>query len=232
MGSKVTITDHIAKIPLFENLSTGQRDALARVAIRRSYARGEAIFSEGDEANGFFVILSGSVRIYKLSPEGKEQILHIFEDGDPFGEVAVFSDRSFPAYADAMKESSMLFFPRHPFIGLMRKDPDLSLNMLAVLSKRLRKFSGIIEALSLREVPGRLATHILSLSRKCGGSDDILLDMPKGQLASLLGTIPETLSRIIAKMQKRGLLRSEGSKIIILDRSGLTKIAEGDGRLS
>lgn len=232
MGNTITITDHIAKIPLFENLSPGQRDELARIAIRRSYARDEAIISEGEEAKGFFVILTGRVRIYKLSPEGKEQILHIMEDGDPFGEVTVFAGSSFPAYADAIEESSILFFPRRAFVGLMRKDPDLSINILAVMSKRLRLFSSIIEALSLKEVPGRLATHILSLSGKRGESDDILLEMSKGQLASLLGTIPETLSRIITKMQKRGLLRSEGAKITILDRSGLTRIAEGEERLS
>lgn len=226
------MTDQIATIPLFEDLSSGQRDALARIAARRSYGRGEAIFSEGDEARGFFVILSGSVRIYKLSPEGKEQIFHIFGEGEPFGEVAVFSGASFPAYADAETESSVLFFPRDAFIGLIRNDPDLSLNMLAVLSRRLRRFSGIIEALSLKEVPGRLAAHILSLSRKRSGSDEIELEMSKGQLASLLGTIPETLSRILAKMQKRELLRSEGARIIILDRCRLKKIAEGEIKLS
>ncbi len=226
------MTDHIEAISLFENLSSGQRDALARIAIRRSYVRGEAIFSEGDEARGFFVILSGSVRIYKLSPEGKEQILHIFEEGDPFGEVAVFSGTSFPAYADAERESSVIFFPRDAFICLIRKDPDLSLNMLAVLSKRLRRFSGIIEALSLKEVPGRLAAHLLSLSRKDSGSDDVELRMSKGQLASLLGTIPETLSRILARMQRQGLIRYEGARILLLDRSGLREIAEGEEKLS
>ena len=226
------MTDHIEAISLFENLSSGQRDALARIAIRRSYVRGEAIFSEGDEARGFFVILSGSVRIYKLSPEGKEQILHIFEEGDPFGEVAVFSGTSFPAYADAERESSVIFFPRDAFICLIRKDPDLSLTMLAVLSKRLRRFSGIIEALSLKEVPGRLAAHLLSLSRKDSGSDDVELRMSKGQLASLLGTIPETLSRILARMQRQGLIRYEGARILLLDRSGLREIAEGEEKLS
>lgn len=226
------ITDQIGGIALFADLSPEQRHALARIAVRKSYGRGEAIFSEGDEARGFFVILSGGVRIYKLSPDGKEQILHIFEDGDPFGEVAVFSGTSFPAYADAVRESSLLFFPRDAFINLIRQDPDLSLAMLAILSKRLRIFSGIIEALSLKEVPGRLAAHLLSLSERNGGSDAVELSMSKGQLASLLGTIPETLSRIFSRMQKNGLLRSEGASVTILDRAGLRGIAEGDERLS
>ncbi len=81
-------------------------------------------------------------------------------------------------------------------------------------------------------VPGRLAAHLLSLSRKDSGSDEIVLEMPKGQLASLLGTIPETLSRILARMPKRGLLRSESMRINILDRSGLARIAERENRLT
>jgi len=226
------ITDQIGGIELFSDLLPEQRHALARIALRRRYDRGAAIFSEGDEARGFYVILSGAVRIYKLSPEGKEQILHIFEDGDPFGEVAVFSGTSFPAYADAVKESSLLFFPRDAFISLIRQDPDLSLAMLAVLSRRLRIFAGIIEDLSLKEVPGRLAVHVLSLSEKNGGRDEVELTMSKGQLASLLGTIPETLSRIFSRMQKGGLLRSEGTRVVILDRPRLIRIAEGDERLS
>jgi CRP-like cAMP-binding protein len=228
----MNIEDHIASISLFEGLTEGQRSALSRIALRRSYNKGRVIFSEGDEGSGFYVVISGRVKVFKLSSEGKEQILNIFGPGDPFGEVSVFSGKAFPACADAFEESSVLYFPREGFIRLIREDPSLSLNMLAVLSKRLRMLAALVDSLSLKEVPERLAAHLLYLSASNNGSSEINLDISKGQLAGLLGTIPETLSRIFTKMTREGLLKSEGSKIFILDRPGLEGIANKDRRLT
>jgi len=104
--------------------------------------------------------------------------------------------------------------------------------MLAVLSRRLRKFTLLIEDLSFKEVPGRLAAYFLYLSEREGGTNDLKLDIAKGQLASLLGTIPETLSRILNKMNRQGLIKSEGPRIRILDRQGLEELAAAQRRLS
>ncbi|MGZ3593681.1 MAG: Crp/Fnr family transcriptional regulator, partial [Syntrophales bacterium] len=153
--------DHIVAIPLFEGLSRGQHEALARISVSHSYKKGQTIFSEGDEGVGFYAIISGRVKIFKLSPEGKEQILHMMGVGEIFGEVPVFTGREYPAYAEAHNNSSLLFFPRDLFIELVKKDPSLSLNMLALLSRRLRRFAALIEDLSLKEVPGRLAAYLL-----------------------------------------------------------------------
>jgi len=225
----VNVIDHIVAIPLFEGLPKSQHDALASIALNRSYKKGQIIFSEGDEGAGFYVVISGRVKIFKLSPDGKEQILHMMEPGEIFGEVPVFTGQGYPAFAEAHINCSLLFFPRNAFIELIRKDPSLSLNMLAVLSWRLRKFAALIEDLSLKEVPGRLAAYLLYLSRKSGSGDEFDLDISKGQLASLLGTIPETLSRILGKMSRQRLIRSEGSRIRIVDRATIEKIAN-EGR--
>ena len=106
----------------------------------------------------------------------------------------------------------------------IRKDPALALNMMAQLSLRLRQFAGLIEDLSLKEVPGRLAKYLLYLSDESGGGE-MALDVSKGQLASLLGTIPETLSRILAKMKRQGLIGLRGAQIRIIDRPGVEQIA-------
>jgi CRP/FNR family transcriptional regulator, dissimilatory nitrate respiration regulator len=219
----------LAGISLFAGLSRAQQGALGVIGLRRSFRKGEKIFSEGDEGSGFYAILSGRVKIYKVSTEGKEQILHLFGPGESFGEVSVFTGQGFPADAAATLPATVLFFPRAAFIGLIRDDPALALNMLAQLSQRLRHFAGLIEDLSLKEVPGRLAKYLLYLSGRDGGA--VELDVSKGQLASLLGTIPETLSRILAKMNRQGLIRSRGSQISILDRQGLTEIALEGKRL-
>ena len=221
----VKLLDHIVTIPLFAGLSRGQHEALARITVSRSYRKGQTIFSEGDEGIGFYAIVSGRVKIFKLSPEGKEQILHMMRPGEIFGEVPVFTGREYPAHAEAHNNSALLFFPRNSFIELVKKDPSLSLNMLALLSRRLRRFAALIEDLSLKEVPGRLAVYLLYASKKSSNKDEFDLDISKGQLASILGTIPETLSRILGKMGRQGIIRSEGSRMMILNRTTLEDIA-------
>jgi CRP/FNR family transcriptional regulator, dissimilatory nitrate respiration regulator len=219
--------EQIARIPMFKGLPQQQLKDLAGIVVPRSFKRVETIFSEGDEATGFFVVVSGRVKIFKLSGEGKEQILHIFGPGEPFGEVPVFAGTRYPAYAETLEETQALFFPRASFIALIRREPSLALNMLAVLSLRLRQFTHLIENLSLKEVPGRLAAYLLYLSENSSQTDDLELDVAKGQLASLLGTIPETLSRILAKLISQELIQVNGPKIKILDRQGLEDLAEG-----
>jgi len=224
------ILRQLAGIDLFTGLSPTQYEALGRIGVRRSFRKGERIFSEGDEGTGFYAVLSGRVKISKISTDGKEQILHLVGPGESFGEVSVFTGQGFPADAAAALPTTLLFFPSASFSGIIRQDPALALNMLAQLSMRLRQFAALIEDLSLKEVPGRLAKYLLYLSGGDGGGA-VELDLPKGHLASLLGTIPETLSRILAKMNRQGLIRSRGAQIGILDRRGLEMIAEGEKKL-
>jgi CRP/FNR family transcriptional regulator len=225
------IIKHIGSIPFFEELPNEQIEDLSMIITDQVFDRGQIIFSEGDDGNGFYVVASGRVKIFKLSPEGKEQILHIFGPGDPFGEVAVFAGQQFPANAEAMESSRIFFFSRESFSDLIKDNPSLALNMLAILSKRLRRFANLIEDLSLKEVPGRLAAHLLYLSGQSEGSEQLELNITKTQLASLLGTIPETLSRILGKMAKQGLIESDGRRIKILDREALEELAESGGHL-
>jgi CRP/FNR family transcriptional regulator, dissimilatory nitrate respiration regulator len=221
----INVVGQLAGIPLFAGLSKEQYGALARIAVRRACKKGEPLFAEGDEGTGFYVVLAGRVKISKVSSEGKEQILHMVGPGEPFGEVPVFTGQGFPADAAGAAPSTLLFFPRVAFVGLIKKDPTLALNMLAQLSRRLREFTGLIEDLSLKEVPGRLAKYLLFLADH-DGDGTVELDISKGQLASLLGTIPETLSRILTKLDKDGLIRSRGKQIRIIDRQGLERIAQ------
>jgi len=227
------IIKQIAAIPLFNGLTGDQHRQLSSIVVERACRRGQTIFSEGDEGDGFYVVSAGRVKIFKLSHEGKEQILHIFGAGEPFGEVPVFSGEHFPAHAETLEESKILFFPRSAFVELIKKNPSLALNMLAVLSRRLRRFSALIEDLSLKEVPGRLSAYILYLSETKNRSANLTLDISKTQLASLLGTIPETLSRILARMSAEELIESDGHRTIkILARDGLEELASGERRLA
>ena len=222
----------LAKVPLFTGLAPEQYDELAMIITDQEFKRGRIIFSEGDDGAGFYVVVTGLVKIYKLSPDGKEQILHIFGPGEPFAEVAVFTGSSFPAHAMALEKSRVFFIPRASFVELIKKNPLLAMNMMAALSRRLKQFAHMIEELSLKEVPGRLAAHLLYLSGQQDDDHEVRLRIGKAQLASLLGTIPETLSRILGKMNRQCLVETSGSVIRILDRPGLEALAVGEARLA
>lgn len=215
----------IAGAPLFSGLPEDQLKDLSRIAVDKSYQKGDLIISEGDEAAGFYIIAAGQIKVFKVSAEGKEQILHIFGPGEPIGEVPVFTGQPFPAYAEALAKSLLLFFPRAAFVNLIAGNPSLALNMLGVLSKRLRQFTVQIENLSLKEVPGRLASYLIYLSGEQKNQQSVKLHISKGQLASLLGTIPETLSRIFAKMSEQGLIAVNGRQIQLLDATALNSLA-------
>jgi len=225
------IRKHLSQVDLFNGLSTLQLEEVARIVSDREYKKGQLIFSEGDEGSGFYIVISGRVKVYKLSADGKEQIMHIFGPGHPFAEVPVFEGSRYPANAEAMEACRLFFFPKQAFVDLIQGNPSLAMNMLASLSQRLKQFSNLIESLSLKEVPGRLASYLLYLSDKKGSMDEFELDIAKSQLASLLGTIPETLSRIFTKMTNRELIRINGPQVAILDRIGLEDLAEGETKL-
>lgn len=209
---------------LFEGLQNSYLDDITSISIEKKFGRGQSIFFEGDEGSGFYMVESGKVKIFKVSPAGKEHILHIFGPGEPFGEVPVFHGQPFPATAEALVATTCIYFPRDRFIQLVEGNPAIALNMLAVLSMRLRRFAGQIESLSLKEVPARLANYLLYLSEEQHNTDQVKLDIAKGQLASLLGTIPETLSRIFSKMTEAGFIRVNGRVIDLCDREGLQKM--------
>lgn len=218
----------LAHIQLWQGLPEDQLDALAKIAIAQTYAKGKVMFEEGDEGRGFFVVKSGRVKVYKLSIEGKEQILHFFGAGDHFAEVPVFDGQCFPASAAAIEKSELLFFPRTAFLALLEQHPTLAIAMLAVSARHLRRMAQIIENLSFKEVPGRLAAYLLYLSERNGkGEEEVRLDMTKAQLAAFLGTIPETLSRVFAKLSQDELISIDGSRIQLLNRERLRVLAEG-----
>ena len=220
------ILNIISAIPLFNGLPDDQLSAIRQIAVEKKYDKGQVLFSEGDETKGLFVVVDGRIKIYKVSAEGKEQILHIIEDGQSFGEVTVFTGQHLPANAEALVKSHVLLFPRSAFVGLVTANPSLALNLLAIMSKKLRQFAAQIENLSLKEIPARLASYLVYLAEEQGSEDAVTLNVSKGQLASLLGTIPETLSRIFAKLSGQNLIRVEGPKILLLDLQGIEDLAE------
>ena len=222
------ILDIISNVPLFKGLSKDQLIALSNIAVEKNFIKGKTIFLEGNEGRGFFIVCSGLVKIYKTSTEGKEKILEVIKPYEIFAPVPVFSGETYPASAETMKSAKVIFFSRNDFLRLVGKYPEIALNMLAAVSDRLRQFTVQIENLSLKETPSRLAAYFLHILNEKSGDNSFTLEIPKGQLASLLGTIPETLSRILAKMRETGIIEQNGKNIKIIDRDSLKELAKGD----
>lgn len=215
--------DILISSALFASLPAEQRAMLAEIALNRTYEKGEVLFFEGDPGAGFYVVAAGRVKIFKVGVGGREQILHIFGPGETFAEVPVFSGSLYPASAEAIESLETLYFPRSAFLDLIERCPDLAMNMLGELSLKLRRFARQIEDLSLKAIPERLAGYLLYLCKEQGRDDRVELQISKGQLASLLGTGAETLSRIFAKMSGEGLIEVKGRFISLKDLAGLKK---------
>ncbi len=216
----------IAQVPGFNGLSEEDLGKIEAISVLKGFKKGETVFVEGEEGNGFYVVVTGRVKIFKVSPDGKEAILHICRTGDHFGQVAVYAGKTFPAGAEALVDSDLLFFPRQAFVHLIGSEPSVALNMLSVLSMRLRELTAQVESLALKEVPGRLASYLLYLSEKQEGAERIALGSSKSQLASMLGTTPETLSRILSDFSLRGFIRNSRGEVLLLNRLGLENLAE------
>jgi CRP-like cAMP-binding protein len=223
--------DLLRRCPLFAGLKEEDLKKIRTIASPRQIGKKEVLFSDGEEAKGFYVILSGKIKLYKISSEGKEQILHVVSAPDAFAEAALFLEGSYPAFAEALIDSQLLFFPKRDFIQLIERNPQLSVNMIVSLSHFLRRFASLIEELSLKEVSSRIAKYLIDLSLKSAKEGKIPkaveLDLSKTQLASKLGTISETLSRTLAKMKTKGIIDVEKNKIFILNREALEELASG-----
>lgn len=219
-----TVRETLKRLFHFRLLNDEQLDALAAISTIHKFRAGELIFCQGEEATAFYIVLSGKVQIYKLSREGKEMILHLFGPGSIFAETPVFSGiPQYPANSLCLEDSEVLSVQGAAFRELVRQYPDIALNLLGVMARKLHEFSELIEDLSLRTVDSRLAKYLLSLSEH--SPDKAVIYIRKKTLAAILGTIPETLSRAFKKMSEQGLIAVEDNRIHLLDRPKLAELA-------
>jgi CRP/FNR family transcriptional regulator len=214
----------IKNCPLFAGATDSDLDALARICRRGEYPKGTTLFSEGDEARGFYIPITGKVKIYKLSPDGKERILRIAHPGRTFAEAAIFDVGLYPANAATLEKSVLLFFPKQEILELLHGNVQLAINMIGGISRILRELMDQMEAMTFRDVPARLARYLLDQAD--GDGRQVTLPISKTQLAANLGTVSETLSRTFRKMAEDKLLRVSSRTIELLDRQGLEEIAE------
>lgn len=217
--------------PIFVGLNEKELKKIVAIASLKQVGKGEILFSDCEDANGFYVVLSGKVKLYKVSLEGKEQIVHVISSFDSFGEASLFLKGSHPFYAETLSDCTLLFFPKKDFLRLIKKNSRLTVNMTVILSHYVKRLASLIEDLSLKEVPSRIAKYLLDLSlrqsKEAKSSEEVKLDLTRSQLASRLGTIRETLSKALTKMKAKGIIDFKKNRILILNREALEKLAIG-----
>jgi CRP/FNR family transcriptional regulator len=215
---------------LFSGLSDGDLAELATITVRRKFSKGESLFSEGEVANGFYLLVSGSIKLCRMSHEGREKVLHFVKPRETFAEAAFFGDGKYPAEARAMEQGEALYLPREGFMELMSRNPNFTLNLVVSLSLMLRQFARQIEELSFADVTSRLASFLVrradEKSASYGGITYIDLGIRKGELASRLGTASETISRTLRKLKDEGIIEVQGSRVVILQMEKLQKLCE------
>ncbi len=206
--------DALRLCPLFTQLEPRVLYPIAERASHVELRRGELLFSHGDNADAFFVVVSGTLKVFRIGADGREQVLHLFGSGEVCGEVPVFEGSDYPASASAATPCTLLRIPATPFLEACHAHPEIPIKMLATLSRRLRRFADLVDDLSLKSVEDRLLAYLEGLAKE-QDSRAISLPYSKATLASRLGTIPETLSRSLKKLETAGTLSVEG-RIITL----------------
>src|SRR5262247_997264 len=217
----------LRKTPLFASLTQTEMHALAARTARKRFMKDEHLFAEGDPCTGLYLVSVGKIRIFKLSPSGREQVLAIEGPGSSFAELPVFDGGNYPAAASALEDTEVLFISRKDFQNFCREHPDVGLKVIAVVGSRLRRLVGIIEELSFTTVRQRLIALILRLAKASHtrSKEGIHVELTKSHqdLAAELGTVRELVSRNLSRLQAEGFLDLEGRKIVVRDLAGLRR---------
>lgn len=205
---------------------------LAAHFVRRRYGHGELLFSEGDPCRGLYIIESGKLRIFKSSPNGREQVLAVEGPGGSVAELPVFDGGPYPASASTVEDSQILFVSRPDLRSFCLQHPEVALKMLAVVGARLRRLVGIIEELSFTTVRQRLVAALVRLAQATGKQTDRGIEFELAgthqEMAHQLGTVRELVSRNLMRLQAEGLLEVEARSIVVRDMSGLSALLEAN----
>ncbi|MCB2206082.1 Crp/Fnr family transcriptional regulator [bacterium] len=209
------------RIFLFAALDKGER-ALARECVTlRSLEKGDVLYREGDDALAFYAVLEGQCKVYRITPAGDEFIVHIQQEGDLIAEAAMFDVKTYPASCVAMTECTLLRVDSRRFIALLLDQPTLSIRILHAYSRRLRGFVTAMEDLALRDVKARLARYLLRHAEDSAGIAFCPIPFTKKELATLIGTIPETLSRTLKEFKSGDLIEERRNGFFLKDISAL-----------
>jgi CRP/FNR family transcriptional regulator len=221
--SQGAVENFLALSPFFNSVPAEDVQRLAAITRPMEFRKGATIFEEGEECRGFYLVRSGAVKVFRLSPEGKERVLFLAEPGQSFAEVAVFlGDGRYPATAQAARASEVLFLPKEEFVEMLARKRELCFQVLASLAQWTKHLVRFISSATQQRAEARLAKYLLDTSMP---GKPFFLPTSKQVLASYLTMTPETFSRVLRRWRDRKILRVHGRKMEILNREALRREA-------
>ncbi len=218
---KTHISQKLYKLYMFSELQPNQIELLANGTRVVDVARGQILFNRGDRAHGFYLLLEGQIKLGIISPQGDEKVIGLIQPGESFGEAVLFLERAFPIYAQATLDSKVLLITRDAVFDILDNDVTVVRRMLAGISARNRQLVNDIESISLQNSTQRLIGYLLQISAESPNPERVQLPANKLTIASMLNLTPETLSRVMLRLNNAGLIEVNGKEIVITNVAGL-----------
>lgn len=229
LGAKLNL---IRQIPYFRSLPAPELRALATGPRERRYQAGDVIFRKGDQSEGLCIVLTGRVRTVIRSSEGREQVLKVFGPGRTFADIAVFDDEPQPAEAVAVSESTVVFIPQSDLLDLLRRHPDVAIEVIRLFASRLRAYKQMVEDLSLRTVVARVARLLVDRAR---GTQTLVEESAtssshytQDEIAAMVGSVREVVQRALKTLEHAGLIQMARGWIQVIDVEALDGWTESD----
>lgn len=208
------------KAPLFAGLSEADQSRIHQLVRQRRYAPGDVIVREGETGEGLYIVRRGTVKLHRTTRDGKEQVVAFLRYGDVFGEPSLLLDEPLGVSAEAVEPVTICLIAKNDFTALLRANPDLSLAFARILARRVEAAVGIIGHLGLHDARKRLLEYLASLARGAGRRTpegvEITLPATRAEIGKLLGITPETFSRRMSELEKEGLIRPKGRRVMLL----------------
>jgi CRP/FNR family transcriptional regulator, dissimilatory nitrate respiration regulator len=220
------LVNTLRRCQLFAGLPAVDLENIAALVVVKTLSKGEYLFHEAEPARGFYIVQRGAINVHRVSPAGKEQVIHVFRAGESFAEATLATDRGHPADARACEAAQVLLVQKAGFLELLKRHPELALRMLGSMSTHLRVLVGQLEDLTLKDIETRVANWLVKrcpdpLSQK---PVTIQLTMTKRLLAAELGTGSEVFSRTLAKFRNQKLIDVDGKTLTVLSPARLTNL--------
>lgn len=223
----------LARVPLFGGLSSEELQLVASAAVRRRQSRGSVIFFEREPGDALYIIEEGQVRIYRVAEDGREKTLALLSEGDFFGEMALIDDEPRSAIAEATEPTVLLAIHKRDVHNLIHANPSIALSMIKGLSCRLRETNRQLMDAVFLDVRGRLLRLLLELDGRYGKPHDggrlIDIRLTHQELANMVGTSRESVTRVLTELQDVGALGYAQRHMMWIDRQSLEEYMDQIG---
>jgi len=229
----IEMAEILRAVPYFATVDADSLTMLLAQVRGQKYEAGETVLTEGEPCKGLYFIVSGRVKAYKLSADGREQVLRILGPGRTFNDVPVFDGGPNPGSVAAVEPSSIGMVPRAALLALVEKHPQVATAVIRILASRLRALTLMVEDLSLRGVMARVAKLLVDSSRgretviEGGGGPCVRLT--QHQIATLTGSVREVVQRALKTLEKEGAIRLARARVVVLDQAALERWSESSG---